>query len=125
MATGIAFIIVVVIAGISALVRNASGSSSESSDSVEFLTGSLSDRVNAARLMEQCFNEGMGGPHKAELMGFESTTLNLLCPNPIPIAAAYETAPPTLIRKLKLAGFTTIIFSDQSGQSVKIVDLTI
>jgi hypothetical protein len=120
MATGIAFLIVVVIAAISALVSKANGSSSGSSEPDESYVGSMSDRVNAARSFEQCFPQS-----KAELMGSESTTLNLLCSNPIPIAATWETAPVSLVRKLKLAGFTTIIFSDQSGQSVKIVDLTI
>ena len=30
--------------------------------------GSMSDRVNAARLMETLFTQNMGRPHKAELM---------------------------------------------------------
>jgi Protein of unknown function (DUF4236) len=95
-----------------------------SSESEEHSAGSISDRVNAARLMESLFTQQMGRPHKAELMGPESTVMNLLCPDPAPIANAYDSAPPTLIRKLKLAGFTTIILSDQSGQSFRVVDLT-
>jgi hypothetical protein len=66
----------------------------------------------------------MGRLHKAELMGPESTMLNLLCPDPAPLAITFDNAPPSMIRKLKDAGFTTVIFSDQSGQSFKVVDLT-
>jgi hypothetical protein len=95
-----------------------------SSELAEHSTGSISDRLNAARLMENIFTQQMGRPHKAELMGPESTVMNLLCPDPTDIANAYDFAPPTLIRKLKLAGFTTIIFSNQNGQSVKVADLT-
>ena len=95
-----------------------------SSESAEHSTGSISDRVNAARLMESLFTQQMGRPHKAELMGPESTVMSLLCPDPAVIANAYDFAPPTLIRRLKLAGFSTIIFSDQSGHSFRVVDLT-
>ncbi len=86
--------------------------------------GSRSDRVRAAQLFETICIQQMGCPHKVELMGPDSTMLNILCPEPTPLALTFENAPRTLIRKLKDAGFTAIIFSDQNGQSVKVADLT-
>jgi hypothetical protein len=125
MVTEIGFLVVLAIAGISVLVSKAGGSSSESeSESAMPSAGSISDRVNAARIMENILTQGMGYPLKAELMGPESTMLNLLCPDPTPLAVTFDNAPSSMIRKLKDAGFTTVIFSDQSGQSVKVVDLT-